>query len=154
MAGLINWFDGEHEFLSNFYATKKPLEYEDRYGTVRTAPTVEHHFQAHKATNLPDYAFVLSRKLPGQAKSAGRNIVIRRDWEKVKDQIMLDLLRIKFQQPDMKEALLATGNKELIEGTTWHDVYWGICVCVQHNNKGLNMLGILLEQVRTELMKE
>ncbi len=62
---------------------------------------------------------------------------------------MLDLLRIKFTIPTLRERLLATGDQTLIEGNTWGDTYWGVCRGV-----GLNNLGTLLMQVREECRAE
>ena len=77
---------------------------------------------------------------------------LRPDWEKVKDGVMLDILRIKFSKPDLKQMLLDTGDAYLIEGTTWHDNYWGNCTCDRCKNiTGKNMLGKTLMQVRAEL---
>jgi hypothetical protein len=81
--------------------------------------------------------------------------VIRPDWEPdYKFQVMLELLRIKFSSPRLRERLLSTGQTTLIEGNTWCDNTFGVCVCpdCQAKNKSArNMLGKLLEQVRDEI---
>jgi predicted NAD-dependent protein-ADP-ribosyltransferase YbiA (DUF1768 family) len=65
---------------------------------------------------------------------------------------MLQGLRLKFAIPELAEKLLATGDAELIEGTTWHDNTWGNCSCPQCENiPGENRLGKLLMQVREEI---
>jgi hypothetical protein len=46
----------------------------------------------------------------------------------------------------LKQLLLATGDKELIEGNTWGDTFWGVC-----NGIGQNHLGKILMAKRTEL---
>ena len=56
------------------------------------------------------------------------------------------ILRVKFSSPDLKEKLLSTGDRYLVEGNSWGDVYWGVC-----GGKGINMLGKLLMQIREEL---
>jgi predicted NAD-dependent protein-ADP-ribosyltransferase YbiA (DUF1768 family) len=58
---------------------------------------------------------------------------------------MLNLLRQKFQNPELREKLLCTGKLELIEGNYWGDTYWGVCRGV-----GENRLGKLLMLVREE----
>lgn len=103
-------------------------------------------YQALKTTNKTDMIFVLEQKTPGMAKAIGRRIKCREGWDKVKDGHMLDLLRLKFQNPSLQKMLLATGNALLEEGNHWGDTYWGIC-----RGKGENKLGKYLMQVRTEI---
>lgn len=128
---MIDEFDGEYRFLSNF-------SYE---GAV--SPTVEHHYQAWKATYPAEAWKVMEYETPGQAKKAGRRILLRPDWEDIKLQVMMDLLMWKFQAPEIQKKLLATGDTPLVEGNYWHDTYWGVC-----NGEGENWLGKLLEVVR------
>lgn len=62
---------------------------------------------------------------------------------------MLDGLRLKFtQNNNLKEILLGTGDRKLIEHTD-RDKYWGD----GGNGEGQNRLGILLMKVRDELRK-
>lgn len=65
-----------------------------------------------------------------------------------KDDVMLELLRLKFAIPDLRDKLLATKNATLIEGNTWGDTYWGVCRGI-----GDNTLGVLLMQVRSEIKR-
>jgi predicted NAD-dependent protein-ADP-ribosyltransferase YbiA (DUF1768 family) len=62
---------------------------------------------------------------------------------------MLELLRQKFSQPDLRKKLLDTDENELIEGNPWGDKVWG-CVLYKGEWIGKNHLGKLLMQVRTE----
>lgn len=59
---------------------------------------------------------------------------------------MKDLVRQKFQHPELKKKLLKTKNATLIEGNTWGDVYWGVC-----NGVGENNLGKILMETRAKL---
>ena len=138
---MIDKFDGEYAFLSNFYYS--PFMFQGRQ-----YPTVEHFFQAHKAKTYEDFISVLVEPTPKGAKQVGRNIKMREDWETVKDTIMLEGLRAKFSIKGLREKLLATGDEELIEGNHWHDTYWGVC-----NGVGKNKLGKMLMQVREEIRK-
>ena len=148
MRNIIDLFDGEYAFLSNFYLCKvtyNGIEYKHSEGA----------FQAQKTLNEQERAYIASLS-PGQSKrKAGRHGVIslRADWEEVKDQIMYEVVLAKFKQnPDLREKLLNTGNAILIEGTTWHDNYWGNCTCDRCANKfGRNQLGKTLMKVREEL---
>jgi predicted NAD-dependent protein-ADP-ribosyltransferase YbiA (DUF1768 family) len=77
------------------------------------------------------------------------NVFIRKDWEEIKNRVMLKALRAKFSQSSiLKKKLLETGNAKIIEDNH-KDYYWGI-----GNGSGKNMLGKLLMQVRTELVNE
>ena len=138
---MIDKFDGEYAFLSNFYYS--PFMFQGRQ-----YPTVEHFFQAHKAKTYEDFISVLVEPTPKGAKQVGRNIKMREDWETVRDTIMLEGLRAKFSIKGLREKLLATGDEELIEGNHWHDTYWGVC-----NGVGKNKLGKMLMQVREEIRK-
>lgn len=137
---MINSFNGEYEFLSNFYPS--PIQPDGKI----LYPTVEHYFQGKKAENIDDFYMVLSSKTPGDAKRMGKRIKLRSDWEDIKNNVMLLGLRAKFAIPELREKLLATGNEELIEGNTWGDTYWGVC-----DGIGQNRLGKLLMQVREEI---
>lgn len=81
-------------------------------------------------------------------KIAGYNKQHRRsDWDEVKVEIMLDILRAKASQHEyVRRKLLATGDRELVEDS-WRDDYWGW----GPNRDGQNMLGKLWMQVRAEL---
>lgn len=53
------------------------------------------------------------------------------------------------------QALIDTGDAELIEGNTWNDNYWGVCGCARcrsEGTKGLNKLGQILMAERKALM--
>jgi ribA/ribD-fused uncharacterized protein len=142
---MIDCFDGEFAFLSNFY----PSPITD--GNL-IFPTVEHMFQAAKTINIEEYEKIAAADTPGQAKRLGKTITLREDWEEVKDDIMYQALWLKFSIPEFREKLLATNDKELIEGNTWHDNIWGDCSCERCKDiKGQNKLGKLLMQVREEI---
>ena len=72
---------------------------------------------------------------------------MRADWEQVKFQVMEDCVRYKFtHHPDLRVALLATGDAELIEGNDWGDRIWGV-----YQGQGENRLGKILMKIRAEL---
>lgn len=91
---------------------------------------------------------------PSEAKKKGRRVTLRKDWEDVKYQLMVDVCKAKFSQnPELKRILLSTGDEELIENTTgWHDNIWGNCDCDRCKNiVGKNLLGKALMRVREEI---
>lgn len=146
---MINCFDGEFAFLSNFY--ESPIKYN---GTV-TMPTVEHYFQAAKASEPLDFLKIAAAETPGKAKRLGRKCKMRADWEDIKMNVMREALRKKFSDPELKAKLLATGDQRLKEGNTWHDNFWGVCYCDRCQDiMAYNHLGKLLMELRTELMEE
>lgn len=143
---MINKFEGEYFFLSNFYPS--PIVIKDGEDEF-IAKTVEHYFQYMKTPSMEEGIGILAANTPGEAKRLGRKCHLRKDWEQVKDKVMLTALRKKFTIPELKKKLIATGDKELIEGNLWHDTYWGVC-----NGIGKNMLGKLLMQVREEIKND
>lgn len=71
----------------------------------------------------------------------------RKDWDAVKIDIMIGILRAKVEQHEyVRRKLLATGDRCLIENA-WRDSYWGW----GPERTGLNMLGTLWMRVRAEL---
>lgn len=141
-------FDGEYAFLSNFYESK--IVHEDM-----TFPTVEHAFQAAKTLSEEEQAAISIAKTPGIAKRLGRKVLLRSDWEEVKERIMYECVKEKFKNPILREKLLNTYPAELIEGNTWHDNYWGDCSCEKCKNiEGKNRLGKILMKIRSEVIKE
>ncbi len=110
--------------------------------------TMEHYFQAMKFEGTSQFEKILNSGSPKQAKDLGqsRAYPIRSDWDQVKEDIMLQGLRAKFQKQELKNLLIKTGKKKLIENSPY-DKYWGIGT----NGKGKNRLGVLLMQLREEL---
>lgn len=148
---MVHGFDNKYSFLSNFYACQ--VEYEGI-----TYPTSEHAFQAAKSLDPNVRKWVAAAPTPGQAKWRGRAVELRSDWEEVKDKVMLDIVREKFKNEDMRVRLLATigeGYDGFCEDNYWHDNYWGNCNCSKCVNiEGKNMLGKILMEVAREVISE
>jgi ribA/ribD-fused uncharacterized protein len=142
MTQPIKAFVGDYRFLSNFYPapiTYKGIDY----------PTTEHAYQAQKSTKNSDKLTIAATATPAKAKVAARMLKRRSNWDKIKVEVMLDVLRLKFEPgSDLAKKLLATNNAKLYEGNTWGDIFWGV-----YEGKGENKLGKLLMQVRKELRK-
>lgn len=152
---VIDRFEGKYAFLSNFYRSE--LRWTSTQGFTAgafLAATVEHAFQAEKASNASDYVRVLTASSPSLAKRIGRTIRLRPTWQDDKFNVMHMALRAKFLDHfDLALALVDTGDAQLVEGNSWHDNIWGNCFCSRAacQGEGLNHLGRLLMQVRTEL---
>ena len=143
---MINKFEGQYEFLSNFFPSV--IEYEGfEY------PTVEHAFQAAKTLNLDKRLRIAELPTPGEAKRAGRALELRSDWDNVKLQVMEDCLREKFKHTELLLKLIGTGDEFLMEGNYWHDNFWGSCSCEKCGGNGQNQLGKLLMKIRDEYME-
>lgn len=152
----ITWFDGtEYDFLSNFHPSEIPWTSTQGFVPGATlAPTVEHAYQAEKATTHHDYYRIITATQPGTAKRIGQTIKLRPDWEVAKFNVMRMALRSKFSIPHLQEQLLATGDRWLKEGNSWHDDIWGDCTCEEHRYvAGQNHLGRMLMEVRLEIRK-
>lgn len=137
----ITSFNGRFRFLSNFAPAKVELDGVEY-------PTVEHAFQAAKSLDNKDRKKIREAPTPGKAKRLGRKVKLRSDWERIKIPLMYDLLYKKFVQPDFKRALLNTGDRQLIEGNSWGDRFWGESPV----GNGSNHLGKLLMQLREQLV--
>jgi len=135
----IDSFQGEHRWLSNFWPVVVQLDGE-------TYPSVEHAYQAAKSLDPLYRETIRHTREPGAAKRLGRGAILRRGWISLKDHIMEDLVRQKFQDPELRAKLSMTGDAELVEGNTWGDTYWGVC-----RGRGQNLLGKLLMKVRSEI---
>ena len=145
--------DGKPGFLSNFYDS--PITYEGR-----TYNNVESAFQAAKSAD--DGIKDMFTDMTGtEAKKFGRKVKLRSDWESTdsngvptKVKVMGNILREKFKNPELRKQLLATGDAQLIEGNNWKDNYWGAVQNQSGEYVGANVLGQLLQQIRSEIRNE
>lgn len=139
----INGFRNEHYFLSNFYHSQ--LIYNGkRYLNVEAA------FQAQKTLDEQEQLSFCSLS-PRDARTQGRKVKLRKDWEEIKFDIMKEILEQKFSIPELEQKLLETEDAKLIETNTWHDNCWGNCICNKCKDiPGKNMLGQTLMQIRAK----
>lgn len=141
MTPCIDEFQGDYEFLSNFYEC--PVSYNGM--NFRNS---EAAFQAMKCRTRNE-ALPFQEYTASKSKRCGRHVTLRSDWEQIKLRVMEEIVRAKFtQNPSLAEKLIATGNADLIEGNTWNDTYWGMDAATK---SGANHLGIILMKVRSEL---
>jgi len=133
----VTEFRGKYRFLSNFHPSLVLLD-----GALY--PTVEHAYQAAKTLDYETRKRIRLMEKPGGAKRVGREVALRPNWEEIKLDIMLNLLRQKFLDTSLRELLSETTG-DLVEENHWGDTFWGVCRGVGQNN-----LGYLLMQVREE----
>ena len=139
-ASPIFGFKHDHFFLSNFFPCE--IEFE---GAIY--PSTENAFQAAKSP--VGYRTRFEGCTAREAKRLGRAPMTpealaawdagRKVW------VMLEVNMAKYlAHKDLRDRLLATGNACLVESNDWGDIYWGMC-----EDKGLNMLGRILMEIRT-----
>lgn len=137
----ITRFRSRHFFLSNMFPV--PIRYKGiKYNSV------EHAFQASKCIKPKDAMWIRSARTPSRARILGKRIKLRANWSKIRVKIMFNLLKEKFKNPKMRQLLNDTKNDLIIEENSWHDTFWGKCICEDHNNSGENILGKMLMYIR------
>lgn len=128
--------------LRFFSPSDEPLSYR----------TVEHFYQAMKATTVDEFDAVRNTRDTWMAKSLGQRVTLRPDWEQVKYEVMKHALRVKFSQPAYKRVMI--GDRELLlaeDSPT--DFVWGIRDA-DDGFTGDNLLGKALMEVRASLIPE
>ena len=136
----ITQFRGNYYFLSNF--SDYPVQLDGL-----TYLNGEAAFQAGKVTtNNERLAFVGIP--PNIAKSKGRKVKLRSDWEAIKVDRMRQVIDAKFSDPKLAKLLDQTGDSELLEGNSWHDKIWGVDI---NTLQGQNHLGKILMAKREQL---
>lgn len=134
----IKGFFGPYRFLSNFHQC--PVYFD---GVMY--PSSENAFMAAKTLDpvgREQFRYIE----PKEAKSLGRQIKLRADWETVKFDVMATVLFDKFyRNRGIREKLLATGNAYLEETNHWNDMIWGC----NEESEGQNNLGKILMNIRT-----
>ncbi|CAH9077118.1 unnamed protein product [Cuscuta epithymum] len=148
----------QYGFFSNF--SSHPIQMADETGNMVTWSTVEHYYQAHKFTGVVDHVAqkciedIKNVKSPEEAARMGRRLqrqrpdLVRSDWKSIKVDVMYKALKCKFTTyPHLNSLLVATAGSVLVEASP-HDLFWG----GGRDGEGLNYLGRLLMQLRSELL--
>lgn len=146
--------------FSNF--SPHPIQMPEEGGHYTTWSSVEHYYQAHKFFGVQDpvaqecFEAIKSAKSPEEAARIGRKMqrqrpdLVRSDWEAAKIDVMYRALKCKFSiYPHLNSMLLSTVGSILVEGSP-HDLFWG----GGRDGEGLNYLGRLLMQLRSEFVGE
>ena len=145
-------------YMSNFYKTK----FIDKNGIEFNCS--EQYFMYNKCKTFdPDNNSLLNNILnessPSKIKKYGRDIKNYDDkiWEEIRYEIMLEALRLKFNQNEtIKKKLISTKPKLLYEASKY-DKIWGIgfydedAIKTNTNEFGRNLLGKALMEIRDEL---
>jgi ribA/ribD-fused uncharacterized protein len=143
---MITEFRGQFNFLSNFFIT--PVMF--RGVTYRSS---EHAYMSAKSNDPQWKAYCIN---PGvSASDVKQNSQFIRyvdDWPKIKLAVMRECLESKFENPELRKLLIATGNQNIQEGNWWNDRFWGVDLNVTPNI-GENHLGRLLMNLRDEIIE-
>lgn len=139
----IDKFSGPHAWLSNFH----PCDV--KYDGV-TYPSTEHAYQAAKTLDHKERLEIKKANKASIAKSLGKSVKLRADWDSVKLDIMYYLCYQKFSKnADLGLLLRETGECHIEEGNDWGDRFWGTV-----KGRGSNHLGKILMRIREDLVYE
>lgn len=128
----------------------------------KTYRSAEHYMMAGKARLFGDLmteARVLAAGHPREAKGMGRQVqpFDQAVWEQHRFEIVVRGSVAKFSDPELKEYLLGTGDRVLVEASPL-DKIWGIGLAADDDRaadparwNGLNLLGFALMEVRARL---
>lgn len=144
----LNIFSGEYYYLSS----NAPIEIEDSYAEA-TYPTLEHAFLACKTLNEAERRKIALIKDPTTVRAIytdPKNLTTREDWEEIKEEVMLEILRIKFTSDNRYgRLLLATYPATLFAGSCWKEIDWQVCGEISNER-----MVELFMKVREELVNE
>ena len=137
----VTAFKNEYEFLSMTY--NSPITVDGI-----TYSNAESAFWAQRVKDI-NARFKYTRLSGNKARAKALQAVPIDDWDESKNEILKKVLRIKFSDETLKKKLLDTGTAKLKNNNTYRDDYWGI-----YMNRGKNLLGKFLEELREELKEE
>jgi len=141
------FFRGHYRWFSNFTGG-----FVDEYGL--RWKTAEHYYQAHKTTNQYLWLEIFespngkaAKHLGNALRKSGNQIP---EWFKIRNAIMLKALIFKFEQNPAALKLLLLTDEIIEETNTWHDNYWGNCICAKCKNlPSKNVLGKFLMRLKS-----
>lgn len=137
----VTAFVNDYEFLSNDYECEIPISEDDLVFSNITSALIA------KKSNDIGTRRKFTRFSASKARKKESSIPENDNWEENKDNILYDLLKIKFtHNEDLKNKLLDTYPHDLINNVSYPDIYYGV-----RFGEGKNVLGKLLMQLRKEL---
>ncbi len=140
----VRFYEPEFYCLSNFSA------FEIVMANGKKAPTAEHYYQSRKFEDPVIKNLILSAPSAHRAYEISKeyNSFKYPDWDKLKIQIMEEILFQKvFQHKYVLKKLIQTGDRLIVENS-WRDPYWG----EGPNKDGENVLGRLWMSIRKDIL--
>ena len=125
----ITSFMNEFSFLDNSYPCQisiNKIVYQNAESAIQSFRIINRRQRQIFANLSPEESKVLADSLQQ-----------REDWDKIKNDVISGVLKIKFNNPELKEKLLLTGNREI----------------TFINDDVKNNLGKILMKIRTDLYK-
>ena len=139
-------FGGPDSNFSNFYPCHIRV-------FARYFNSSEHAYQYRQAIFHEDFEsaeIIRSAEDARAAKRESKRIYKKNNgWEEKRVEVMREILKAKAEVHEFKEALLATGQAELVEYVPSVEGFWGVG---SGYVGGQNMLGRLLMELREELV--
>ena len=132
-----------------------PLSAYSRYGFELDEaewPSVEHYYQGMKFEEGELRESIRSADHPQKASRLAKanKKLVRNDWSQVRQVMMTRAVYTKCRtHKDVTDLLLATGDKQIVETSTY-DYYWGC----GRDGRGHNNFGKVLMSVRDKLIQE
>jgi ribA/ribD-fused uncharacterized protein len=149
-------FFEQYRFLSNFFQCNVWYDglpwpsAEHAYVVAKCDDSYYAGFEKFPRYDNKKYETIIDMT-PSQVKKWGQKVNLREDWEDVKLEIMYEICYSKFEHNDiLKQKLLDTGDRFLIEANNWNDSFWGYDV---KKKQGENNLGKILMKVR-DILKD
>ena len=152
--GEYIYFNSEHSFLSAFY----PVEFTYKKQTYQTAEQAHAHRKAKGNNHLDIAKQILQQSNPRKCKQLAKGLTTSQTWRDNEDSEIEGIQAAKFSIPVLKNKLIETGNKTLVECTG--DRKWG-CGCPYNSNQrkektwqGQNKFGLAVMHRRDLLAAE
>lgn len=139
---MIHRFEKEYSWLSNFTPCAIVLN-------GITYPSVEHAYMSAKSDDVRWYLKCTDASIrPGEIKKLSKHILVVKNWDAIKVEVMRECLKQKFSQEPFRTMLLETGDTYIQEGNFWGDTFWGVDL---NSKMGENRLGKLIMEIREHL---
>lgn len=146
---MICYLCGENRWLSNFQYCE--IQYQGyKYYSVQAAYQAQKYIGSNMKMDRMKRIF--GKIQPNEAKLLGGLLPLREDWQEVRLKIMQDLIRLKFENEQLKQKLIDTDGEQIVLKNKWHDKFFGKCECQKCNGQGQNYLGRILMKIREELI--
>jgi ribA/ribD-fused uncharacterized protein len=150
------FFWGKDDVYSNFYYS--PFKHQNILFKWSEQGVMYRKAMLFGATKVAEQ--ILKAPTPKACKDLGRSHdvpFVEEVWCKNREQIYFEVLLDKFSNPKLKQHILSTGNKTLVEASPFDDI-WGIKLGENDPRaedpsqwKGLNLLGKVLMRVRVNV---